>query len=132
MIRNNQVELTGKKPLFTWLCSVSPLFLLLAFTTFGLHLRLSCGQWPGAEWKDSHYYHSGATLLRVHGSILDLAMIVAVVVAPLLWLVLLAICACRLSWREHCVQMGVVALGWGLFFAAVMRVPPRYLAWFLT
>jgi hypothetical protein len=132
MTGSHHPEPAGKKPLFTWLCALSPWFLFLAFTTFGLHLRLSCGEWPGAEWKANHYHDSSAILLRVHGWILELTIVLAVLAAPPLWLVLLCIRSCRLSWREHCVQAGAGALGWGLCLAAVMLVPARYLAWFLT
>ena len=132
-VMNNRSSAQKKrKPIPTWLCAASPLFLFLAFTSFGLHLRLACGEWPGADWKSLHFHEPGYLLLRIHEIILGIVGLFTIFAAGPRWIVFLCSRPLRLSVREHCFQVVANVLGWGAVVAAVMIAPAKFLAWFLA
>ncbi|MBE0541435.1 MAG: hypothetical protein IH623_08620 [Verrucomicrobia bacterium] len=130
----NQRDLVprSRRRTWTWLCALGPCFLVLAFVTFGLHLRLTCGEWPDGDWKSLHFTFQENFLLRLHQGVLDAALLFAAFAALPLWLGFLCFRSLRLSAREHGMQVLAGVLGWCAMLATVLIAPPKYLAWFLT
>ena len=74
---------TIRRPLWTWLCSLSSVALLLMFVALPIHIRVALGRWPhfGENYK--------SVLFNLHGATLFGIAMLTLFVAPLAWALLL-------------------------------------------
>ena len=111
---------------FSWLCALSPTFLLLVAITMALHIRLGFGYWPEQAVSNFPALH-----FRVHDWLFIAAALFAVF-APIHLLVTLihrrqlGVCA-----RLLAILAVVYATGWVAFFVAVSSLPAKYVTWFM-
>jgi len=117
--------LKEKRPSWTWICSLSPVVLFLAFVTMALHIRLGLGHWPTPMTED---YHTIA--FRIHEDTLIGVLLFTVYAAAPLWLVFLCVRRLRLSWRAHITQVVAYVLGWLLILLASKYDPTTFTEWF--
>ena len=116
----------NQRPSWTWISSLSSVFLLLAFVTMAFHVRLGLGHWPTPMTEDYH-----TTAFRIHEYALIAILLFAVYAAGPLWLVFLFFRRLRLSWRAHITQAVVYGLGWLLILLASKYDPTTFTDWFL-
>lgn len=111
---------------FTWLCALSPLVVLLLFSTMALHIRLGYGRWPQDAIDDFPALH-----FQLH-EWMFLEAILFSVFAPMPLLGTL-IWHRRLGMRlqQSTLLVAVCLTGWIGTFGILAIVPARFVTWFL-
>ena len=111
--------------IWTWLCGLSSLVLLLTLITFAVHIRIALGRWPAF----GENYNSA--IFRLHELTLVGVRLFTVYAAPLAWLILLFFRSFRISWRVHLIQTLAYGIGWVLILTAGKWDPTPFTNWLL-